>query len=83
MKKTKKHALTHFTKGQRVMLIKKTGAFFPVGAVGTIVEDVTGHRVGRQDQIVPLGHVYRVVFDHRDNMPATYVWREHLAEVIS
>lgn len=62
-----------FEVNQRVELTTTAGEFFPAGSKGTIVEDVTGKRVGRQDQFVPMGHVYRVAFDHRSNMPATYV----------
>jgi uncharacterized protein YxjI len=69
----------HFKAGDRVKLIEDDGKFFPAGSVGTIVEDVTGKRVGRIDmQLVPLGHTYRVDFDHREGMPAAYIPRRNL-----
>lgn len=72
---------SHLKKGQRVSLLKEDGKFFPAGSLGTIVEDVTDKRVGRQDQRVPLGHCYRIAFDHRSNMPAAYISRRNLGEV--
>lgn len=69
--------LPHFAAGQRVVLVKDDGPLFPCGSTGTIVEDVTDKWVGRQP-IAPLGHTYRVQFDHRKNMPPAYIPRNFL-----